>query len=90
MSDYAINLLDKIINYSNVDSMDNKHEMDDAFAIAINNKVVDAIDAKKIEVAQNIYGYSNQVSVDASDEQFDDEVGHDTTETSDDNGTEEV
>jgi len=90
MSDYAINLLDKIINYNNDDSMDNKHAMDDAFANAINSKVVDAIDAKKIEVAQNIYGHNSQVSVDASDEQFDDEVGYDTTETSDDNGTEEV
>lgn len=83
MSEYAINLLSAIENGE-------ESEMSNAFKDALNAKIVDAIDAKKVEVAQSIYGYSNQVDDVASDEYADDEVEYDTTETSDENGTEEV
>lgn len=84
MSDYAINLLKAI--ESGEESV-----MGDAFKDAINAKIVDAIDAKKVEVAQSIYGYNNQVDDVTSDELVsDDEVDFETTETSDENGTEEV
>jgi len=73
MSDYANALLDAI------DSGD-KETMDAAFATALNAKIADALDAKKIEVAQSIYG-KNPNNV------IGDEV---ETETSEDNGTEEV
>lgn len=84
MSDYAINLLKAI--ESGEESV-----MGNAFKDAINAKIVDAIDAKKVEVAQSIYGYNNQVDDVTSDEYVsDDEVDFETTETSDENGTEEV
>lgn len=83
MSDYAINLL-KAIESGEESAMGN------AFKDAINAKIVDAIDAKKVEVAQSIYGYNNQVDDVASDEESGDEVEYVTTETSDENGTEEV
>lgn len=83
MSDYAINLLKAI--ESGEESV-----MGNAFKDAINAKIVDAIDAKKVEVAQSIYGYNNQVDDVASDEESGDEVEYITTETSDENGTEEV
>lgn len=83
MSDYAINLLKAI--ESGEESV-----MGNAFKDAINAKIVDAIDAKKVEVAQSIYGYNNQVDDVTSDEYSGDEVDFETTETSDENGTEEV
>ena len=84
MSDYAANLL-KAIEGGEESVMAN------AFRDAINSKIVDAIDAKKVEVAQSIYSFSdNQVDDVTSDELFDDEVELDTTETSDENGIEEV
>lgn len=80
MSDYAINLLRAI-------ETSDKEIMDNAFADAINSKITDALDAKKIEVAQQIYG-----GVEPSEDESDsgDEVELDTTETSEENGTEEV
>lgn len=83
MSEYAINLLSAIENGE-------ESEMSNAFKDALSAKIVDAIDAKKVEVAQGIYGYSNQVDDVASDEHSDDEVEYETTDTSDENGTEEV
>lgn len=74
MSDYAINLLKAI-------ESGEQGAMDDAFKAAIGAKITDALDAKKIEIAKDIYGGS-------SDEQVsDDEV---ETETSEEHGTEEV
>lgn len=72
MSDYANALLDAI-------ESGDKETMDAAFGTALNAKIADALDAKKIEVAQSIYGNKT------SDAALDDE-----TETSEDNGTEEV
>jgi hypothetical protein len=73
MSDYANALLSAI-------ESGEKETMDAAFTTVLNAKISDALEAKKIEVAQGIYG-SNPSNV------IDDEV---ETETSEDNGTEEV
>lgn len=85
MSDYAINLLRAI-------ETSDKEDMDTAFADAVNSKIADALDAKKIEIAQNIYNGDSEE--DTSDDEIiysDDEVDElDTTETSEENGTEEV
>lgn len=84
MSDYAINLLKAI-------ESGDRDVMNTAYTDAMNAKIVDAIDAKKIELAQNIYG--GQVDNTESDDTVTDsgdEVDLDTTETSDENGTEEV
>lgn len=80
MSDYAINLLNAI-------AAGDKDVMDLSFSDALNAKIADAIDAKKIEVAQGIYGgqVGSEDSIDSGEE-----VDIDTTETSDENGTEEV
>jgi hypothetical protein len=80
MSDYAINLLNAI-------AAGDKDVMNSSFSDALNAKIADAIDAKKIEVAQGIYGgqVETEDSIDSGEE-----VDIDTTETSDENGTEEV
>jgi hypothetical protein len=78
MSDYAINLLNAI-------AAGDKDVMNSSFSDALNAKIADAIDAKKIEVAQGIYGGQQVDSVDSGED-----VDIDTTETSDENGTEEV
>jgi hypothetical protein len=81
MSDYAINLLKAI-------ESGDQNVMSNAFADAMGAKIGDAIDAKKIEIAQNIY--SGQIDNAESDVDSGDEVDTETTETSDENGTEEV
>lgn len=82
MSDYAINLL-KAIESGDQD------QMNAAFDDAMMGKVSDAISAKKIEVAQSIYGGGQeQESLDDTLETSDDE--QETVDTSTDNGTEEV
>jgi hypothetical protein len=63
MSDYANALLSAI-------ESGEKETMDAAFTTVLNAKISDALEAKKIEVAQGIYEVE--------------------TETSEDNGTEEV
>ena len=84
MSDYAINLLKAIEDGE-------ESAMGTAFRDAINAKIVDAIDAKKIEVARSIYGGNDQVDDVTSEAEISDgEVDINTTETSDENGTEEV
>lgn len=82
MSDYAINLL-KAIESGDQD------QMNAAFDDAMMGKVSDAIDAKKIEVAQSIYGGGQeQESSDETEETSDDEQV--TVDTSTEDGTEEV
>ena len=78
MSDYAINLL-KAIESGEQESMSS------AFDAAINAKVMDALDAKRIEVAQSIY--SVQPSGETEEVDSGEEV---TTETSEEDGTQEV
>lgn len=73
MSDYATALL-KAIESGEQDAMDN------AFNTALNAKISDALDAKKVELGQKIYG-------NVTPEESGDEVD---TETSDNNGTEEI
>lgn len=75
MSDYANALLSAI-------ETGDKESMDAAFSTALNAKITDALDAKKVEVAQSIYG-TNPGTV------IGDEVELET-ETSEDNDTEEV
>jgi hypothetical protein len=75
MSDYANALLSAI-------ETGEKETMDAAFNTALNAKIADALEAKKIEVAQSIYGKN-------PDTVIGDEVELET-ETSEDNGTEEV
>jgi hypothetical protein len=75
MSDYANALLSAI-------ETGEKETMDAAFTTALNAKIADALEAKKIEVAQSIYGKN-------PDTVIGDEVELET-ETSEDNGTEEV
>ena len=77
MSDYAINLL-KAIETGDQD------QMTAAFDDAMMGKVSDALSAKKIEVAQSIYG--------GGQEQESSEISDDEQETVDTsvNGTEEV
>lgn len=72
MSDYAVNLLKAIEG-------GDSEEMDTTFSDAINSKISDALDAKKIEVAQATYGSNN-----TEDEALEDD------ESEDDDGTEEV
>lgn len=79
MSDYANNLL-KAIESGEQESMSS------AFNTAVNAKVMDALDAKRIEVAQSIYG--GQQSSDEEQSISDEEVV--ATETSEEDGTEEV
>jgi len=75
MSDYANALLSAI-------ETGEQDTMNSAFNTALNAKIADALEAKKIEVAQKIYG-NNPDSV------IGDEVELET-ETSDEDGTEEV
>lgn len=78
MSDYAINLLKAI-------ESGDRDQMASAFDDAMLGKVSDAIDAKKIEVAQSIYAGAQEQE--SSDESSDGE--QETVDTSED-GTEEV
>lgn len=78
MSDYAINLLKAI------ESGDDEAKTA-AFQSALNAKLTDALDAKKVEIAQSIYGGKSQSS--EEELQSGEEVN---TETSEENGTEEV
>jgi hypothetical protein len=77
MSDYANAILAAI-------ETGEKESMDSAFNTAINAKIMDALDAKKIEVAKSIYGGESSEEVNTSDEEVT------TTDTSDEDGTEEV
>ena len=77
MRDYAINLLKAI-------ESGEKESMDLAFNDALNAKITDALDAKRIEVAQSVYSGQSPDEETDSGEEVDLE-----TETSED-GTEEV
>jgi hypothetical protein len=79
MSDYAINLL-KAIESGDQD------QMNAAFDDAMATKISDAIDAKKIEVAQSIYGGGQEQESSDEVEDFSD----DEQDTSTEDGTEEV
>jgi hypothetical protein len=79
MSDYATNLLKAI-------ESGDRDQMAAAFDDAMLGKVSDAIDAKKIEVAQSIYGGQEQDSSDEAEISDDEQETVDTSE----NGTEEV
>lgn len=77
MSDYAINLLKAI-------ESGEKESMDQAFNDAVSAKISDALDAKRVEVAQSVYsGKSPDEDTDSG------ETVELETETSED-GTEEV
>lgn len=79
MSDYAASLLRAI-------EIGDKEQMSTAFGDAINAKVSDALDAKKVEIAQRIYGYqSPEESEEESGETV--EIAADTPE---EDGTQEV
>jgi len=73
MSDYANALLDAI-------ESGEQDAMNGAFNTALNAKIADALDAKKVEVAQKIYGKNSDVVI----------VDELETEATDENGTEEV
>jgi hypothetical protein len=79
MSDYAINLLKAI-------ETGDQEQMNTAFDNAMMGKVSDAVAAKKIEVAQSIYGGGQEES--SEEESTDGE--QETVDTSVENGTEEV
>ena len=79
MSELANDLLDAIAS-------GNQDQMKSAFTNAMTNKINDSLQARKIEIAQRIYGNPVQdvsVTDDASSE-------IDTTVVTSDNGTEEV
>ncbi len=79
MSDYAVNLLRAI-------ESGEKESMDSVFNDAINAKIMDALDAKKIEVAQSIYSVNPPVE----EEEIADSGEEVTADASEENGTEEV
>lgn len=81
MSDYAINLLKAI-------ETGDQEQMNTAFDDAMMGKVSDAVAAKKIEVAQSIYGGGQEESSEESLEASDDE--QETVDTSAEDGTKEV
>lgn len=82
MSDYAVNLL-KAIESGEQDAMNT------AFNDALGAKITDALDAKRIEVAKNIYG--GGVEQETSDETVEDSDDSETNlDTSAEDGTEEV
>jgi hypothetical protein len=60
--------------------------MDSVFNDAINAKIMDALDAKKIEVAQSIYSVNPPVE----EEEIADSGEEVTADASEENGTEEV
>lgn len=80
MSDYAAGLLRAI-------ELGDKDEMTTAFGDAINAKISDALDAKKIEIAQRIYGNQSPEESEESDSGETVEIAADTSE---EDGTEEV
>ena len=79
MSDYAVNLLKAIEG-------GDSEEMDTTFSDAINSKISDALDAKKIEVAQATY--SGNSDNDESEESIEDDTSEEDESEEDD--TEEV
>lgn len=80
MSDYATSLLRAI-------EVGDKDQMDSAFGDALNAKISDALDAKKIEIAQRIYGYQSPVESEQDDSGETVELA---TDASEEDGTEEV
>ena len=76
MSELANNLLDAIAS-------GNQEQMQAAFSDAMNSKINDSLQARKIELAQRIYGDTVVDSSDAIDDA-------DNTEEASANGTEEV
>jgi len=81
MSDYAINLLKAI------ETGDQEH-MNAAFGDAMQAKIEDALDARKIEIAQSIYG--GGVEQESSDEEQASDDEQDNTVSASEDGTEEV
>ena len=79
MSEFANNLLDAIVS-------GDQEQMNAAFSDAMNAKINDSLQAKKIELAQRIYGNAMQDSSDTDDASDIDDV--EDTVASD--GTEEV
>ena len=75
MSELANNLLDAI-------AAGNQEQMQSAFSTAMNDKINDSLQARKIELAQRIYGNAVQQASETNDDA-------DNTVASDD-GTEEV
>lgn len=75
MSELANNLLDAI-------AAGNQEQMQSAFSAAMNDKINDSLQARKIELAQRIYGDAVQQASETNDDA-------DNTVASDD-GTEEV
>ena len=76
MSELANNLLDAIVSGE-------QEQMSSAFSDAMNAKINDSLQARKIELAQRIYGDTVVDSSDAIDDA-------DNTEEASANGTEEV
>ena len=76
MSELANDLLDAIAS-------GNQEQMQAAFSDAMNSKINDSLQARKIELAQRIYGDTVVDSSDAIDDA-------DNTEEASANGTEEV
>ena len=79
MSEFANNLLDAIVS-------GDQEQMNTAFSDAMNAKINDSLQARKIELAQRIYGNAMQDSSDTDDASDIDDV--EDTVASD--GTEEV
>lgn len=80
MSDYAASLLRAI-------EIGDKEQMATAVSTALDAKVSDALDAKKIEIAQRIYGYQ---APGEDDEQDSGETVEISADESEEDGTEEV
>lgn len=81
MSDYAINLLKAI-------ETGDQEQMNTAFSDAMSARIEDALDAKKVEIAQSIYG--GGIEQESSDEVVSDSDDQNTVDTSEEDGTQEV
>lgn len=77
MSELANNLLDAI-------ALGNEEQMKTAFSAAMSDKINDSLQARKIELAQRIYGDAVQSS------ETNDDDANDTETAASANGTEEV
>lgn len=80
MSELANNLLDAIAS-------GNQEEMSSRFAAAMNDKINDTLQARKVELAQRIYG---DVQAKQEAETIDDAGTTDTETVASENGSEEV
>lgn len=82
MSELANDLLDAI-------ATGNQEAMNARFADAMNGKINDSLQARKIELAQRIYSTATQ-EAETTDDASDTETGETETTVASENGSEEV